>query len=160
MRPGEATRRLRHVATITFILLTVPGLGLAVLATWVPTRGLPICWPRTLGGPGRALFLGAGLFCWLLAGTMVAAGGWQWTRTALGLVPALRWPRTVPGERLGERFGVTGAVTVVFDARLWALTYDLARPHIARSSGLLARLADEELSAVLYGVLSLTPQAA
>jgi Zn-dependent protease with chaperone function len=149
MRTGEVTRRLRHVATITFMLLAVPGLGLAALATWVLTRGVPICWPRTLGGPGCALFLGAGLFCWLLAGTMVAAGGWQWTRTALGLVPVLRRRPSMAGERLAERFGLTGAVTVVFDAGLWALTYGLARPRIALSSGLLARLADDELSAVL-----------
>jgi Zn-dependent protease with chaperone function len=156
MRMPEATRRQRRAAAVSLAALAGPGLGAAALASWVLAQGMPLCWPRALCGRGCAgrdcaLMLGAGLLCWLLALTALGAGGWQWARTARRLSALLR-RRSVPGGRLARLLregGIGGAVAVVHDGAPWALTHGFARPRIAVSSGLVARLSDGELAAVL-----------
>lgn len=51
--------------------------------------------------------------------------------------------------RLMDALGLAHAVTLLKDERLWAMSYGFARPRIAVSTGLCARLSDDELEAVL-----------
>jgi Zn-dependent protease with chaperone function len=152
MARSEAARRPQTAAAVAFAALAAPALGLAALAAWVLSRRLPICWPGASGGAGCALFFGAGLLCWLLAASALAAGAAQCARTSLGLLPLLRRRRRGPDPRLMrlmQALGVRGPTVVVSDSDFWAVTHGLSRPRIALSSGLLAGLSDDELSAVL-----------